>query len=194
MKKKNLITSVISILFILPLLFGVMGYRLTALQAAKTNHFVSNKSELVDEYDIGSDAVFLFKNDYEKMYRTVLVEKSGFLYRSRFSTYMPYSTDKVQTIGAMSYKNNDKEFTFLVIESHDDNVTYIESGVGFELKKQEVVKGEKVSFLFPFNKQVNLLNATAYDKRGKKLYVYGYPENVVSIDPLEDLRWHKVEQ
>lgn len=81
-------------------IFMVTGYRITALSAAKSNSFVTKDYKVIERYNTGSSEIFLFNSDVKKEYRTVLSEKSGLLYRSSFSTYIPYSSDKLQTIEA----------------------------------------------------------------------------------------------
>ncbi|OIJ20180.1 hypothetical protein BKP45_10210 [Anaerobacillus alkalidiazotrophicus] len=181
-------------LIIMLILVGFFGYRFTALSAAKSNTFVSNSSVLIEEWDTGSSSLFLFKDDKEETYRIALSEKLGFLYRSRASTYVPYSDDDIKTMGGMSYRTGNEEFTLLVIESNVNEVAYIEAGRELEREKQKINQGERISFLFPYNKQIDHLNALALNEDGEELYYYGYPENKNHIDLNEDLRWHKIEQ
>ena len=158
-------------------MFMVTGYRFTALSAAKSNSFITKDYKVIEKYNTGSPEIFLFKSDIKKAYRTVLSEKSGLLYRSSFSTYIPYSADKLQTIGGMSFTSENDEITFLSVISNDDEVAYIEVGIGPNIEKKEINKGERVSFLFPFSEQIDFLNPTAFDKDGKKLYYYGFPKD-----------------
>ncbi len=93
---------VLPLLIISILLFFISGYRFTALSAAKSHYFLSKDTELMEQYDTGSSVIFLFKNDKEKIYQTVLSEKSGVFFRSSVSTEIPYSSDEIQTVGGIS--------------------------------------------------------------------------------------------
>jgi hypothetical protein len=145
----------------------------------------------VEKYDAGTYVIYLFKSNDKKLYRTVLAEKSGLLYRSSSSTYIPYSNDSLQTVGGMSYRTDKKAFTLLSVISFDDDVAYLEAGAEQDLQRVEIIKGEHISFLFLFSKQIDLLNASAFNKNGKKLYYYGYPKGTTSFNS-NDLKWHKV--
>jgi hypothetical protein len=194
MKKWKFVITIASMFLVIILILVGFGYRFTALSAATSNTFVSNSSVLIEEWNTGFSSLFLFKNDKEETYRTVRSEKSGFLYRNRDSTYVPNSDDDIKTIGGMSYRTDNEEFTLLVIESNVNEVAYIEAGRELEREKQEINQGERISFLFPYSKQIDRLNAIAFNEDGEELYYYGYPENTNHIDLNEDLRWHKIEQ
>lgn len=181
----------ISVLIIILLMFIVTGFRFTALSAAKSNPLITKDFEVVEKYDAGTYVIYLFKSNDKKLYRTVLAEKSGLLYRSSSSTYIPYSNDSLQTVGGMSYRTDKKAFTLLSVISFDDDVAYLEAGAEQDLQRVEIFKGEHISFLFPFSKQIDLLNASAFNKNGKKLYYYGYPKGTTSLNS-NDLKWHKV--
>ncbi|MFS1519540.1 hypothetical protein V1503_24235 [Bacillus sp. SCS-151] len=184
--------NVITMLVVIMLIFFISGHRFTALSAAKSNSSLSKDAELLGEYEIGSSVIFLFKSDKEQLYRTVLTQKSGVLFRSNASTYFPYSTDKLQTVGGMSFTSENTEFSFLSITSNDEDVAYIEAGVVPNVERKEINKDEQISFLFPFSMQIDFLHPTAYDKDGNKLYYYGYPKGS-NVLKKEDFKWHKVE-
>lgn len=184
---------VIPIIILTILIFYLSGYRFTSLCAAKNNSFLSKDAELVEKYNTGSLFIFLFKSDKDEQYQTVLSEKSGLLFRSSATTYIPYSSDKLQTVGGMSYASENGEFTFLSIVSNDEKVAYIEAGEEPEIERKEINKGERISFLYPFSEQIDFLNPTAFDKDGKKLYYYGYSKDT-NVFRTEDLRWHKIEE
>jgi hypothetical protein len=183
--------SVLSMLFVIILIFQITGYRFTALSAAKSNSFVSKDFKVIEKFYAGPSAIFLFKSDEKELYRTVLSEKSGLFYRSSVSTYIPYSSDAIQTVGGLSSSTDNDAFTLLSIESHDDEVAYVEAGVGSNLERRAINKRERVTFLLPFSKQIDQLNATAFNENGEKLYYYGYPKDT---NILEDLKWHKVNE
>ncbi|MFC0472276.1 hypothetical protein ACFFHM_17710 [Halalkalibacter kiskunsagensis] len=178
-KRKTAITIGSMFLIIMLILVGFFGYRFTALSAAKSNHFVSNSSVLLEEWDTGSSSLFLFKDDKEETYRIALSEKLGFLYSSRGSTYVPYSDDDIKTLGGMSYRTGNEEFTLLVIESAVNEVAYIVVGRELEREKQKINQGERISFLFPYSKQIDRLNALALNEDDEELYYYGYPEKKI---------------
>jgi hypothetical protein len=190
MKKRK---EVIPILVVIILILIITGYRFTALSAAKSNSFVSRDFEVIEKYDTGSSVIFLFKSDEKELFLTVLSEKSGLFYRSNLSTYIPYSSDTLQTVGGLSFTTNSEAFSFISIQSYDDEVAYIEAGEDSNLERKEINKGERIYFLFPFSKQIDFLNATAFNKDGKKLYYYGYPKETNIINGM-DLNWHKVDE
>lgn len=179
----------IVIIFILSL----SGYRFTALSAAKSNVFLPEDAELMEQYDSGSSVIFLFKSDKEKMYHTVLAEKS-FFYYSGLSTYTPYSSDEIQTVGGISYTTKNDTASLLSVISYDEDVTYIEAGVEPYVERKEIRKGELITFLFSFSNQIDQLNAVATNKEGEELYYFGYPKNATYINLNEDLRWYKIDR
>jgi hypothetical protein len=183
----------ISLLIFIFLIFMVTGFKFTALSAAKSNPNITKDFELVEKYDAGTTVIYLFKSNEKKLYRTVLSEKSGLLFRSSSSTYIPYSKDSLQTVGGISYRTDKDAFTLLSVISFDDDVAYIEAGADQDLQRKEIKKRERISFLFPFSKQIDLLNAAAFNKNGKKLYYYGYPNGANSINS-KDLKWHKINE
>lgn len=183
---------VISVIFVVISIINMNGYRFTALNAAKNNPFLSEDAVLVDEYEVGSSVIFLFKNDEE--YRTVLSEKSGVIFKSRLSTFSPYSSDEfVQTVGGMSFTTEKNTGTFLSVQSNDDDIAYIEAGNDVNRKRKKINKGERVSFIFPYSKQINFLDAVAYDKDGNELYYFGYSKDY-NVTNHMDLSWHKIKE
>lgn len=192
-KWKKMIPVSIVVIVALVIFFIITGYRLTPFSAAKGNVEVTNDYQLVDQYKMGSSAVFLFKSDRDKMYRTVLSDTSGVLHRSNASTYIPYNSESLVTIGGMSQSDDKDPFTFLSVKSNDANIAYIKAGTGTNQVKKKVKKGERTSFLFPFSKQIDQLNARAFNAEGKELYYYGYPENTSTYRD-GDLKWHKVNE
>lgn len=180
----------IMIIVAILLFFGITGYRFTPLSAAKGNPFISSDYELIDEFRGETAILYLFKSEEEEMYRTVLSEREGIFYRSPVSISIPMTDDPIRTIGAMSsIIKNGEGVSFLVIESFDEDVAYIEAGREFKRERQVVKKGEPVTFLFPFSKQVDFLNAIAFNEDGEKLYYYGYPKNQMFINS-KDLKWY----
>lgn len=183
---------VIPILFVILLVF-FSGYRFTALSAAKSNTFLSKDAKLMEQHEIGSSSIFLFKSDKDQLYRTVLSEKTWVFFRSSVSTYIPYCSDKVQTVGGMSVITKSNAFSFISIKSNDEKVAYIEAGKEPNIERKEINKGQRISFLFPISKQIYSLNINAFDKNGNELYYYGYQKGT-NVFKLEDLKWHKIEK
>lgn len=188
MKKTILI---LPLFVVIVFIFYIDGQRFTALSAAESHDFLSKDAELVEKYEIGSSAIFLFKSDGEKMYRTVLSEKSGMFFRSSVSTYFPYSSDELQTVASASFMTEKEEATLLSVISYDEKVAYIEAGLETNIVRKQIEPGERVTFLFPFIEQLNFLEPTAFNKEGEKLYYYGYPKDT-NIHRVEDIRWHKI--
>lgn len=189
MRKWKLIFSLIIIIIFI---FFISGYRFTALSAAKNNDFLSTDADLIEQYDAGSIVILLFKSDKDEKYQTVLSEKLGFVYNSRVSTDIPYSSDTIQTVGGISVTTKKDAATLLSVASYDDEVAYIEAGVDSNIERKEISKGKRITFLFPFMEQIDHLNSFAFNKDGKKLYYYRYPEDTNTII-REDLKWYKVQ-
>ncbi len=190
MKKLIFITS---LLFLIIFIVFIGGYRFTALSAAKSHSFLSKNAELMEQYETDSSVISLFRNNEEQTYQTVLSEKSGMFFRGSVSTNIPYSSDKVQTVGGISATTENDAVTLLSVISYDEDVAYIEAGVEPNLERKAISKGERISFLFPFNEQLDLLNPTAFNKEGKKIYYYGYPKNT-NVFRIEDYKWHKIDE
>lgn len=183
---------VVPLLILIIFIFFISGYRFTALSAAKSHSFLSKDAELIEQYDTGSSFIFLFKSDEEEIYQTVLSEKSDVLFRGSVSTNIPYSSDKIQTVGGISVTTENDAATLLSVISHDEEVAYIEAGVDPYVERKEISKGERISFLFPFSEQIDFLYPTAFNKDGKKLYYYGYPKDT-NVFRSEDFKWHKID-
>ncbi|MGV2942004.1 hypothetical protein AB5I83_20550 [Mesobacillus sp. LC4] len=182
----------ISLLIVIVLIFIISGYRFTALSSAKSNSFLSKDAELMEKYDTGTSVIFLFKSDKEEMYQTVHSEKSDVFFRSSVSTNIPYISDEIQTVGAISVTTENDAATLLSVISYDEEVAYIEAGVEPNVERKAISKGERISFLFPFSEQIDFLYPTAFNKDGKKLYYYGYPKDT-NVFKSEDFKWHKIE-
>ncbi|HJF31346.1 MAG TPA: hypothetical protein K8V56_06145 [Sporosarcina psychrophila] len=148
---------------------------------------------MIEEYNTGLSVIFLFKSDEKELYQTVFSEKSGGRFRSSVSTSIPYSSDELQPVGGISYTTENDAGAFLSIVSNDEEVAYIEAGVGSNIERKKIKQGERISFLFPFSEQINFLYPTAYNKDGKKLYYYGYPKDT-NVSISEDLKWHSVDE
>jgi hypothetical protein len=184
---------VFPILLVIIFIFFISGFRFTAVSSAKNHSFLANDSELIDDYKVGSSVISLFKSDKEKIYHTVLTEKNRFFYRSSVSIFTPYSSDKIQTIGSLSITTENTTATFISIVSNDEEVSYIEVGVEPNVERKEINKGERITFLYPFSEHINLLNPTAFNKDGEKLFYYGYPKDT-NVFNTDDIKWHKVDE
>jgi hypothetical protein len=190
---KKWMSSLSLIVIVLAIIIIILGYRFTAIGAAISNSSITSDYELVEKQAAGTSVIYLFKSDKENMYRAVLSEKENLLFISRASTYIPFTTDPVRTVGGMSYADDDESITYISIVTDDKEVAYIEAGEAADRKRKEVKKGERVSFLFPFSQQIDKLDAAAYDADGKKLYYYGYPQKTNIFD-AKDLKWHKLRE
>ena len=181
---------VITVLILCVLIFIVLGYRFTPSSAAKSNAFVSNDYELIEQYKVGPDVIFLFKSDEKKEYRTVVAYKKNLFYQSNYSTVIPFSSDAIQTIGGISYHLNNEGATLLVVKSDDEEVSYIEIETELGVEKKQIKQGETIHFLLPYSVQLDNLNASAFNQVGQKLFYYGYiNDNNIH---LNDLKWYKV--
>ncbi len=183
---------VIQMSMVLICILFINGYRFTALGAAKSNTFLTKDAELIEQYDTGSSVIFLFKNDEEEIYQTVLSEKSGVFFRGSVSTNIPYSSDEIQTNGAISFTTDSDSATLLSVISYDEEVAYIEAGVEPNVERKEINTGERVYFLFPFSEQIDFLYPSAFNKDGNKLYYYGYPKETNQWKS-EEFKWHKID-
>ena len=173
-------------------IFFISGYRFTALSAAQNNAFLTKDVELIEQYNTGSSVIFLFENDEEEIYETILSEKSGVFFHRSSATYIPDSSDKIKTIGAISFTIESDSATLLSVISHDEEIAYVEAGVEPNIKRKEINTGERVDFLFPFSEQIDFLHPSAFNKAGNKLYYYGYPKET-NVWKSEDLKWHKID-
>ncbi|MFO1446047.1 hypothetical protein KDN24_23155 [Bacillus sp. Bva_UNVM-123] len=183
--------SIIPLLFVIIFILFISGYRFTAISAANNHSFLTKDDELVDKFDTGKSQIFLYKNEKEGIYRTVLTERTVFLYYSSFSTFIPMTTNPVRTIGGMSVTSKNDEFSLLVVESYDDEVAYIEAGKEDNQVRKSIKEGERIHFLFPFSMQIDFLNAVATNEEGETLYYFGYPEGATHNYLNEDLIWRK---
>ncbi|EDL66457.1 hypothetical protein [Bacillus sp. SG-1] len=186
--KKGIFVMIISAIIVLFIV--VNGYRFTPESAAESSAGLSKDFELIDTHEVYSDTVMLYKSDEQKEYRTVLASKSGWLYKGYTSTYVSYNSDPVRLVGGMSVTTENNALTYMSILSMDENVSYIEAGIEPYVRRQEVSKGERISFLFPFSEQLENLNPVAYDANGNKLYYFGYPKNTNEFSD-KDYKWHE---
>lgn len=182
----------IPLLIAMVIIFFISGPSFTAISAAKSHSFLPKDAELVEQFDTGTSILFLFKSDGEKNYHTVLAERSGVFYRSSSSTYFPYSTDKIQTVGGMSFTSENDEASLLSVISYDEEIAFIEAGAEDNIERKEINKGERVTFLFPYSEQLDFLYPRALNKEGEILYYYGYPKDT-NVTYSGDLRWYKVD-
>ncbi|AST91895.1 MULTISPECIES: hypothetical protein [Sutcliffiella] len=183
---------VIPLLLIGALFLYINGYRLTPENAANSHSFLPKDAILIEQVPIESSTIFVYKSDKEKRYLTVLSEKTGFLYRSGTSTYTPFVSDTLQTVGVISFWNDREATTYLSVLSTNDEVAYIEVGIEPDVIRREIRADEMVSFYFPFSHQIDFIHPTAYDKDGNALYYYGYPKNSTTFS-TDDFKWHRID-
>ncbi|HDK27316.1 MAG TPA: hypothetical protein ENG48_09585 [Candidatus Atribacteria bacterium] len=188
--KKRLFFIIVIVMIIV--FFLMSGHRLTPDGAAKAHAFLEKNAKIVKEIEIGWGRAYIYKINY--YYRTVLVVKNGFLWRSPVSMTTENSADKkdnIRTIGWMNYSNNREAITILAVKSYDDEIAYIEAGTDIDREKKEIRKDETVVFLWEKPFYIDNINPIALSRNNKLCYRYGYPEDT-NIFRAEELKWHKV--
>ncbi|MBL4937753.1 hypothetical protein JK636_18775 [Clostridium sp. YIM B02515] len=163
------------------------GIRFNAIQAAKYNSYVNEKSILLGDVKIGSYRVFFYENDDK--YRTVLTERVFPFWRLNGNSYWANKTDdNIKLVGWCSLNNGEKGVTTVPVQSFDKKVSYIKMGSNSDLLVKNIPYGEVV--IFTWNKGIpwNVLNAIAYSSDNKPLYKLGY-EIVNSAIKADELRW-----
>ena len=164
------------------------GYRFTPLEAA---HFdIGENSVPFGNVDFGWGKVILFNTPNGP--RTVLAIRSGFLWRAPdVCTLDKLSSDKINTVGWMSYNSSKNQATVLAVQSSDPNVAFIEMGSASEQEKKAVKTGTPI--IFSWNKLIQFydLKPTALSKDGAPLYEYRYPKNT-NVISSNDLKWYPV--
>lgn len=188
LKWRFTIPALVVIIFVAMYVFMFNGYRFSAQSAARSNTFITKNYHLFASYASGPFGIFLFKSDVNRMYRTVLSERSGPLYRSSVSVYIPYQSGALQTVGDMNYSSPDNGFTFMSFKSNNNNVAYIEAGVQPNRERKEIKEGQTISFWF--DHYVSRPDIEAFDAQGKELYYYGYPKNTSEFSS-NNFSWHK---
>lgn len=168
--------------------FLISGYRFSAQSAARSNAFITKSYHLFASYKTDPYGIFLFKSDVDKMYRTALSKRSGILYRSGDSVYIPYQSGALITVGSMDDLDPKNGFTFMSFKSNSSNIAYIEAGVKPNRERKEITKGQSVYFLFEHH--VSQPDVEAFNKQGRELYYYGYPKNTNVFG--NNFGWHKV--
>lgn len=190
---KNTIVSISILVFIICAFYYISNYRFTPKNAAEAHFVFDSKFKTIGEIDFNGGKAFLYHDEDNLQFHTVLVNKEGFLYRSNSSIWhIDHEEDIIKTVGSAIVGDDNKSLTLLAVESNEPNISYIEAGIdGFRMKK-DIKVGKIINFVWPINMWVHEMNAIAYDKNGEPLYRYGYPENDNFIDIKEDLRWHKI--
>lgn len=166
------------------------GYRLTGLQAAKTNSFVPKDAILLDQVDYSWGSVYILDSS-EKPITAISHKKLGFLWVSRASSYFFHNNDPVKTIGGMIVSDQGKEATVFSVLVNDSQVAFIEAGAEGERQRKNVVLGEPVTFSWDKPIFFHDLNPLALDQAGNILYEYRYASPTYTRS--EDLKWYAVD-
>lgn len=190
MKKLNWL---LPILLVLIVFYFISGYRFTALNAAESNSSLMEGSKLIDRFEQDAFTLFIFENEENQIYQTVLAEKKGIFYDSQISSYYPYYNDPIKLVGGMSVGTENIEFSFISAVSRDEEIAYIEAGIEPDIERKEVSVDERVYFYLDEMVQITSLNPVAYNEQGEALYYFGYPEGENNLK-IEDFRWHEVEE
>lgn len=142
------------------------------------------------DVNFGWGEVYLFNTP--KGPRSVLAIKSGFLWRAPTAVHFDQTlSDKINTVGWMSYGDSKHQATVFAVETSDPNVAFVEVGPSGEQLKKEVKVGTPV--IFSWNKliQSGELKPIAFLKDGTPLYEYRYPKNT-NVISSDDLKWYPV--
>lgn len=190
---KNIIASISLLIIIISAIFYFSNYRFTAKDAAEKNFVVNGNLKTIGEIDFKWGKAFLYHDEDNLRFHTVLVNKEGFLYRSNTSIWhIDHEGDPVKTVGSAIISDDNKSLTLLAVETYDANVSYIEAGIEGQRMKKDIFVGKIINFAWPISMWVHEMNAIAFDKNGVPLYRYGFLENDNHMDIKEDLRWHKI--
>lgn len=169
------------------------GARFFPSQAAKGTTEIDNSSVLLGTEGKFPYKVYVYEN--AENYCTVITEFKFPLWRSDCILWAKNEGDMVKLVGWCSYGKTDagKGITVVPVQALDENVAYIEMGLGEDRQSKEVKRGETV--LFSWDKQIpwNDLNAIAYSMDKKALYSLGY-EIVNSTIHSDELRWLPYEE
>ena len=190
LKRNKTVAIFVSIIFVAMYFyfFIASGYRFSPENAAKSNAFITRNYQLFASYKTGPFGIFLFKSNANRMYRTVLSKRNGIFYRSNVSVSIPYQSGALETVGYFNDSTHDHGFTFMSFKSNSNNVAYIEAGVKPNRKKEEIIKGQTVAFLF--DQYVSAPNVIAFNAQERELYYFGYLKNT-SIFTDDSFKWHK---
>lgn len=162
-------------LFIFPATFVyyyIMGYRITPLHAARKHFAFDTSSSLVCTIDFGWITVFVYKTGKDQ-YLNIFVEKHGLLYRS--STAIPQATSRDEQLNMISisnYTSNRNACTFLVAQSHDEEVAFIEAGPPSDRIRGQPSENQLI--VLKWNSYINIdhLDPVALSTNGNILYRY----------------------
>jgi hypothetical protein len=174
MMKPGILTMLLIILPSILVYYYLLGYRITALQAANKHFAYEKSSVLLHTIDFGWISVFLFQTS-ELDYLTLFVEKRGFLYRS--STAMSRTIQSgaaLDMISMSSHISNSKELTFIAVRSNDKDVVLIEAGPpNNRIRTMTSING-LIILKWDAYLDIQHLNPIALTHSGKLKYKYDY--------------------
>jgi hypothetical protein len=190
---KRLFLSIFIFISIVAVLF-LSGYRFTAKSAVEAHSFLNKGSTFVSVVKSHLGDVYIYRvDDY---YVTILPEKRGLLWvapSSGSTKDINDKSDKVRTIGWVSYTSSKISGTVMVIEVNDENVSFIEAGSTDERVKKKVEKGKCV--VYEWNKAYYPHNVSpvALSQNGSELYMYSYDPATPYFTDTKELRWYKIQ-
>lgn len=177
----------IGIVIILVISIFMSGYRFTPLSAANADDLVTKNHIFIEYYGDGTNKYYLYKSDSDKEFLTVLIEKKWFTYIRKHTVTIPYSEEKIQTIGGMTNIVSRSGQSSLIIRNSSEDVDYIK----FETTDgEEEIKVSKDSYTYlsiPVNTPSVAIRA--FDIHNNYLYYYVLNHNT----PLNYLSWKPVE-
>ncbi|RIX59221.1 hypothetical protein D3P08_03435 [Paenibacillus nanensis] len=176
-------------LIILSIFGYASGYRLDGLSAARANTLVPKDSVLIDEVMFSWGGIYVFDSS-EKPVTAISTKKFGLLWTSKSSVWQFHHNDSIKTIGSATFNESGKKATILCVLVNDSNISYIEAGPGENRIIKHVQIGEPLTFSWEESIQTDRLSPKAFDKNGKLLFDYRYPET--SFIRQEDLKWYPV--
>ena len=183
----KVIRVLIGIIIILVISMFMSGYRLTPLSAANADNSVTKNHIFIKEYGDDINKYYLYQSDSEKEFLTISIEKKWFAYIGRHSTTIPYSEEKIQTIGGMTNVVSRSGQSSLIIRNISEDVDYIK----FETAEgEEKIKVSKESYTYlsiPVNTPTVVIKA--FDNSDNNLYYYVFNHDTI----LSYITWQPVE-
>jgi len=184
MPKRKRLILISSTLIILATLLYILGFRLTAHQAAMDFFEVEADTTIVKEIKYDKGIIYLM-NGNDK-YQTILTRQHGFLWSARVGFYMPIRDDLIQVKGWAS----STDCSLVALEVSDPQVDYIEMGEHETKQRIDVNPNELHVFLWNQGMTWQDMNGIAYSKTGTVLYKFTYPNSTI-INTI-DLGWYPV--
>lgn len=169
------------------------GYRTNGLNAARANSFVPKDAILVDQVNYDWGNVYIF-NSKEKYVTAISNKKCGFLWLSRYSTYVFHNsdTDPVRTVGGVTVADGDERATVYTAVVTDPEVAWLEVGPEGYKQRKNVVLRETMTFSWETSLNWLELKPKALNEEGKVLYEYTFARP--NYTDINELRWYPVEE